>query len=375
MPTALEAADILRKHFGFQASPETYIGDPSGAIELSQRRADRQTELEDRVRNDAAAAVIPREGFVPGSPGRRFVSRMDLSNLGSDSADLSQLERDQATDPFTGDAETGRIQKINDTLSAAAMTQRPEIGDAAETVAKRNAFADYMKSRGMKMGEYDAASSPAAQAAAMVPITAQASGPAMDIKDADLKREQALKMSPSLVPGQMPGADGSMGGGLPPNLKPLGATAEKAAASIRTVWPMIGELDSLLDPSANQAPNKLAASAKWALYGMGVAPWDPKDQKKQQLASLISIAGSAPYLAGSRNYQYLKDVQKHLTNPTATDAFLHNQIQELKRRWPQMIDDIITAHVNPGAPLRDLGGPDSDPWASPPTAAETGRRR
>gem|GEM_PF-4135771 len=240
---------------------------------------------------------------------------------------------------------------------------RPEIADAADTVAKRNAFGEFLKTRGHAMGEFDAAGSPEAQRAAEVPFKAKAGPFAQQAADADLARQQKLRMSPSLVPGQMPTGDSAAldeGGSnipgftMPPNMKPLGAEAEKAVRSMREVAPMIGELERSLDPSKAQIPNALTSRGKWALYKLGITPTNAADQARLQLASLISIAGSAPYLQGSRNYQYLKQVQEHLTNPQASDQFLYNQVQELKKLWPRMQKEIMTAHINPGAPL-DFG--------------------
>ncbi len=353
-PTSREAAAILRSHFGFGSrpdDPESGVGDPTGAVQLGGLRTDRQGELADQL--DTALRV-----------GDQNEARYRASQLG-------RLNQDVADDPFTGDKETSRVNGIQNVLDSAATTMRPEVGAAADTVAKRNAFADFLKTRGHAMGELDAAGSPEALRAAEVPFQAKAGAFAQQAADADMRRQQQLKMSPSLVPGQMPTggdmSDGSSSNGgftLPPNMKPLGADAEKAIRSMREVAPMIGQLEQSLDPSKAQIPNAITSRAKWALYKMGVTPTNAADQARLQLASLISIAGSAPYLQGSRNYQYLKQVQEHLTNPVATDQFLSNQVQELKKLWPQMQKEIMTAHTNPSAPL-DFGSGGELPVTDP----------
>lgn len=384
MPTPAEAAQILRQHFGMvtdPANPDVSVGDPTGSVALGGMRTSQANELEDRIINETSAlAMPPSEGYVQGEPGRRTVSRgVTPANLVADKLHLGQLRTEEAADPFTGDAETARVGGIQKALDAAALTERPEIGDAAATVAKRNAFAEYMKSRGMKMGEYEAASSPAAQSAAMVPINANASDTAEGIKDKALSREQQLRMSPQLVPGQMP-ADGTDGGGalggftLPPNYKPLSAADSNAIQSMAKAAPMVGDLERMLDPNADQITNKVAQTAKWGMYNMGVSPnmfGDKKAQARLQLSSLIKIVGSSPYMTGSRNYRYLQDVQKHLTDPSATDKFLLSQISELKRRWPEIQKAIIQTHIQPGTALNFGGG--DDPWAAPPTPDEVRR--
>ncbi len=340
---------------------------------LARNRNTEAHDLEDRIANESSAlAMPPMEGFVPGEPGRRYLTRgVSPANLVADKFRLGQIRTEAAADPFTGDAETARVGGITHALDDAALTQRPEIGDAADTVAKRNAFATYMKERGLKMGDYEAAGSPAAQAAAMVPITANASDTAEGIKDKALRREQELKMSPQLVPGQMPDDSGGLGGfTLPPNYKPLNAADSNAIESMAKAAPMVGDLERMLDPNANQIPNKIAQTAKWGMYNLGVSPnlfGDAKAQARLQLSSLIKIVGSSPYMTGSRNYRYLQDVQKHLTDPSATDQFLLSQIAELKRRWPEMQRAIIQTHIQPGTAL-NFGG--DDPWAAPPSPDE-----
>jgi len=353
-PSTRDAVAVLRKHFGFAPSadsPDAGVGDPTGALELGGLRTDRQHEIEDQL--DTALRVGDRgEALYRGSQ-------------------LRGVKGDIANDPFTGDAEQARVGGIRGALDTAATTMRPEIGQAADTVAKRNAFADFLKTRGHAMGEFEAAGSPEALRAAEVPFEAKAGSAAQSAADADLARQQKLRMSPQLVPGQLPtggdssaldGGDGS-GFSMPPNMKPLGADAEKAIRSMREVAPMLGELESKLDPSQSQVPNAITSRAKWALYKMGLTPTNAADQARLQLASLISIAGSAPYLQGSRNFEYLKQVQQHLTNPQATDQFLFNQVQELKKLWPSMQKEIMTAHINPSAPLNFGGGelPVTDP--------------
>jgi hypothetical protein len=417
MPTPREAIATLRSRFPSLAPqppdpadgqpPDDlgapYYSDPTGALELSSLRDEQAGELQDRLTRNEAAAMIPQEGYVQGEPGRRMVSRVAASNAFEDARKLKQLDAEAAADPFTGVAEQARTKATTDTLDAAARVMRPEVGDAAETVARRNAFADYMKSRGMKMGEYEAAASPAAQAAAEVPLHAQASDVGERLAnekldrenkaaDEKLRREKELRMSPALAVGQVPytsaggtDASGLPGGGgesvsipgtipgytLPPNLKPFTAEGERAMNAMRQGSSLLGELEPLLDPNKAEIPNRLGQSAKWALYKMGVtdSPFSStadateraRNQARLQLASMITIIGSAPFIQGSRNYQRIKDIEKHLTNPAASDAFLWSQVQELKHLWPIMQREMIIAHVNPGAAL-DFGAADmTDP--------------
>src|SRR5262249_9025195 len=70
------------------------------------------------------------------------------------------------------EAAQARTQQTQDFLDKQALQMRPETQDVATALAKRNAFAEYMKSRGLHMGQIEAEASPAAAEKAR--ITAEA---------------------------------------------------------------------------------------------------------------------------------------------------------------------------------------------------------
>jgi hypothetical protein len=365
--TPSEAIGVLRRAFGafnpqFASAPETdpdqAYGDPGGSLALHALQSDRAGELADQIDQADAASLIPREGYVQGEPGRRTRSnRSALATSLLQRRRLGRLSADMAADPFTGEREQARVRGVQDALDEAATTQRPELTDAANAVASRNAFATYMKSKGLKMGEYEAAASPAALEAAKVPLYAQTSDVGQRAAADALERKGQEKLQPTLVPGQMPTTPGGaedVGGGFsaPPNMKPPGATLERQMADMQSVAPLITSLERELDPTSNEVSDKVANYLNWSLYKAGMQPrFGDKSQERYQLASLISIAGATPYMRGTRAYQYLKEIQKHLTDPTASDAFLSKNIRELKEQWPKMYQGLLRAHYNPGAPL------------------------
>src|SRR3954467_6761193 len=187
MPTPREAAAILRARFPGLA-PEApdddrsvAYGDPTGALALSHLRDDRAGELEDQLIRQEAAALIPTDGYVQGDPGRRMRSNaVAASNAIETRKRLTGLNADAAADPFTGAAEQARTKGIQTTLDAAATTMRPEVDDAARAVATRNAFGDFLKSKGIRMGVHEADASPAALEAATVPFKAASSPAAIE---------------------------------------------------------------------------------------------------------------------------------------------------------------------------------------------------
>jgi len=380
-PSAREAVGILRQRFGgFTPTPldpeqddSTIIDDPVGAVALSSMRGIRAGELADRLDREEAASLIPQEGYVQGEPGRRMRSNADVVSAFLTRRRLHALGGEAATDPFTGQAERDRVRDREAALDEAATTRRSELTDAADAEASRAGTAARLKAKGLRTGEFEAAASPAALEAAQTPMYAQTSDVGRSVARNALEDEAKKRMLPSLQPGQMPttpgGAD-DVGGGFtaPANLKPPNAQTERTLADMRMVVPLVEDLQKLLDPTKDSVMNAVANRAEWGLYKLGVLQ-DPKVQARDQLASLISVAGATPYMRGTRAFQYLKEVQKHLTDPKATDAFIYRNIEELKQQWPRMYDEILKAHYNPTAPL--TFGSDTTP---PPAAPVNDRR-
>ena len=362
--SAADAARVLRQHFGFASeTPDSGYGDPTGSLALGRLRDTELSELNDRIPNEEGAAVIPMEGFVPGEPGRRYTSALPLSNLITDRSRRRQLEGEISADPFTGDAAQARTQQVQDALDSAATTMRPEIADQARTLAERNAFAKYMTERGLKMADYEAAASPAAREAALMPIRVGLSGEAQELKDSDLARKGLEKLQPQLVPGQR--VDPATGRILDAPVKSAPNTQEEGLLrSIDNTWAVVRDLKATLDPTNNQISDSLTNRALFQLDKAGIDPTlfgaDPKTRSRFQLASLVNVLGTTPYANQTRNYKFIEDIRQHLTDPKATDAFLYGQIQELERRLPEFRDTIERVHKYPFQRPEGMPGGDED---------------
>lgn len=129
MPTAAESAAILRAAMDSGFDP----------VRLRMLQSQRAGELSDRFAND--------------------LGTNDIASARRDKFLMGDLEGDMSSDPYTGDAEQKRIAGITDTLDSAAMLQRPEMQDASETSARRNAFAQFLLGK----SKYQAEGSPEAQ--------------------------------------------------------------------------------------------------------------------------------------------------------------------------------------------------------------------
>jgi len=261
-----------------QNDEDVYYGDPTGSLALDELRRQREDELSDRARRSQEVAMGPiSEGPDWGTPGKthRGVSNLlaaaDAWGAGQQARDI---EKERAADPFTGAAAQARVQKTQDALDAAALTMRPEIGEQAQELAKRNAFAEYLKSKGMRTGELEAVGSPAGIAAAETPYYAQMSDVGQQALDAANRREiqRAEAMKGALF--------GNLGAGTPtaPAQK-LTPQEQMLVDQSKTAEQLIPELLSLYEtdnPGITSDPKKfssptdmLGATIGGGLYKMG----------------------------------------------------------------------------------------------------------
>lgn len=263
----------------------------------------------------------------------------DRANAGDPRAalELKQVQQDQHDDPYTGDAAqtlTDFFDPQQQRKSQIEQAQKIDLATAPQKVA----------------GEYG-------------------------LKEQQIKNQGALdvqgKKNDILANNQVHfDADGNPH--LPLNNKPLDAQSERSNTALHEGAPLIGELENILSqqPSGNVG-NAIANKLAYGLYHMGVSPEaiggipgiDANTQKRMQVAGLLKVIGASPYAAGSRNFQFLKQAQEHLTDPSASNDFLRSQIQEIKRIWPMLQQEIISSHVNPSGPLNfNAPGGDDAQW-------------
>lgn len=186
------------------------------------------------------------------------------------------------------------------------------------------------------------------------------------LKGETIKGQTARDVAETAAQGRIDAA-GAKGGafvmgpnGLPINTKPLGQLEQRAITSFAEAMPVLNELQSKLNPNENQFSSWMKNAATGAAYNMGFAS-DPAEQAKYQLSGLLSIIGSSPYVVGSRSFQMIKLAMAHLTSPLSSDAYKSQQIDEIKKLWPQMQQEILAAHMNPGDPSLTQTQPQEDP--------------
>ncbi len=127
---------------------------------------------------------------------------------------------------------------------------------------------------------------------------------------------------------------------------------DDTVVSIHQMTPLIDELLSKTQSRmANTAPKgmmgtlgeKAGRLITKAEYSAGL-PVAPADSERIQLASLLQILGTVPYLRGIRNMQFVQQIQQHLADPSATDASIVERLQTLKRILPGMEQAIYDVH-------------------------------
>lgn len=129
--------------------------------------------------------------------------------------------------------------------------------------------------------------------------------------------------------------------------KALPPAEEDAIQAMAKAQPIIKDLRSTLNPSGNQAMSWLWNNATNKAYNAGISV-DPTQEKKTQLSGLLSVVGSMPYAGRSRSFQMIQQAMKHLTQPGQSDAMMSHQLDEIDNLWPQMQQEIVAAHQNPG---------------------------
>jgi len=320
-----------------------------------------------KVITDPTEAVSTRQGMIPSmSPEIALASLRDQRKGELEEAHIADpgntrlagllgiLKGDIASDPSTGDA----ARKIHQAYTQYA---DPEATYTREHVARDVTAAEQAKAHAESYGKATGSQE------------AELSDQGQAVAQHTLERAQTLKQTPVPVPGQYSfpptgsaggvggvGGVGSVGetGGLPPNLKPLSQKESGSLDALHTAAPLIGELEQTLgqgDQGGNAFSNRLAYYG----YKAGMAPdtiqsipgVSPHTNKRIQLAGLLRIMGAAPYMAGSRSFQLLKQAEEHLTDPGAADAQVSARLQELKALWPRLQQELIQAHISPGAPI------------------------
>lgn len=280
----------------------------------------RLAQLRKGLRDEEARNLEMERQF----PGRSF--------SGASRSDLAGLDADIADDPYTGTDETARVQKRADTLDAAAMYERPEIGDASKTKAKRDAFSAFM----LDTAPYLAQTSPAGKAA--------------------LDAASGRKIGENRALWEAKDSAGK-----------LSSEGDKTLLALHEAQPIAQRLHKLLtekiaeSPDAQvdatqgdsvggvirQIPDVATSQAKRVLYGLGFQQPPGKYDEIARLADMLKVIGSRGYLGSVRNMEWVNQIQDHLTNGRLPDKANLERLQGFLQTGPeieQAIYDVEKGH-------------------------------
>lgn len=134
-----------------------------------------------------------------------------------------------------------------------------------------------------------------------------------------------------------------------PKGHPLNQTAQDHITNIQGSLYLVGKLEGLLNKTGKdnkplKDDNSLtsAVGARWDnfLYNHGISPGE-WNEAIQQLSSLTSVEGAAPYTTGgSRSQQNLNQIREHLPKPTDTPHIMSQKIAWMKDFLPELKTDI-----------------------------------
>lgn len=172
----------------------------------------------------------------------------------------------------------------------------------------------------------------------------------------------------SVAPGfgeSTPAGGGKTLGSAEPALK-LSQQGKTAITTMNQAEVLIPRLLATLPPEGSAAGNtawdKMVAATKNTGYNWGFKLDDASEQRNQ-LAALLKILMTGPYMHGVRNQEYIAQIQQHLGDPRATPASIRARVTALAKMMPDMRQAVITAEVpiqmKNGVPQSDGDGNDA----------------
>lgn len=328
-------ADVLRMAL------ENRTFDPVALAELRRRR---QRELQERLANDEAATVIPMSGFDPENPGARRLSNTSaVSSTVRDRSLLGDVSRDINDDPYTGVDEQDRVTRVEHALDDAAITNRPEVGDASRTSAQRNAFAAFLN--------------------AEAPYKAQTSDAGRAALDAashrKIEENQATWMSKDSAKGLS--AEGTK------SMEALTQSVNLGTRLKALLEKKMSENPGALTPETarergviGQLPDIATAKVKRWLYSHGAVQPPEGYDEATQLADWMKVLATRGLMGGVRNMEWINQIQDHLASGRLPDAANMQRLNVFLDTAPGLARDIVAVEkghdyslgtgARPGAP-------------------------
>lgn len=299
------------------------------AQQMAANEADRRTALAERAQR------IPVENAAQLAP--TLPINQNVSPQAAGILRTGGMGGQLFTPPAEGETESGQPfnpETANPAVNLGTFGQQKDLAAEAQRAAAATALQDYRK------GQLENAATMNDIRGRMADIAAQ---------NADLKAQLATQKA----------AQGPK----------LTQRDNDTVVTVHQMMPLVNQAVSTLEqrvkgkPPAQggllgtlkQIPEKIERGAQSAAYSAGLG--QPSDISNQiQLESLMQVMGSTPYLRGSRNYELVKQIQKHLADPAATDEANLDRLRQLQKILPgieQAIYDVenhgVIPHEHTGA--------------------------
>lgn len=281
---------------------------------------------------------------------------------GTDSL-LKMLKGEADSDPYTGVAAHQREAATAATLGDASLRADPRMVADAKLHASQAGDLEQSIAHGKSLGAGTGAADAGVQPNAQFLERQQHQNKVEELAAPNLAKAEAATMGRGTIPGT----------NLPMPAK-VSARADQTLQAIRELSPLIGQLEgTIADPHDNSLGDWVGNKFKYGLYKLGMSPDSipgstPQDQLRMQLAGLIKVLGASPYAASSRNFNFLKQAQEHLTDAGSTQAFMASQLKELRDILPRFQQEILVNEAQPGTEL-NFTEPGQPVYGGQPTAA------
>lgn len=137
----------------------------------------------------------------------------------------------------------------------------------------------------------------------------------------------------------------------------LPAPAQKTLADIDTLDGLVGDMRTMLqDPTVQANMGVFSGRLAQQLYNAGIAT--EGEDPYLALRAQVEVLGTQPYMRGTRNFQYVRQIQQHLPKPGDQPALVADKLDRLSILMEKMRHAIkATSVMTRGGIRRELGVP------------------
>lgn len=152
----------------------------------------------------------------------------------------------------------------------------------------------------------------------------------------------------------------------------LPVAAQNTLATIDTMGDVTTEVRRLLqDPEVRGNRGLFEGRLRQALYTAGIAA-SPNEDAYLALSNFAQIMGVQPFMRGTRNYQFIQQIQQHLPKAGDQPELIEDKLNRMSFYLDHLHDNIIAAAKGRISELQPRLGPRGGPTGTPGASAEGG---